>query len=248
MASKRMCFALAVLFLIAVQGPRRAYSQGGEAGTDMNALTSQAQNALDAKKWQEAIGPLQQLIAADPANWEHYQKLGGAQLNLGQYEEAIRTCEKGIEAARRALSGPAGQNAAEAEKTKRGMGVMLTQQGNGYLKLKKNDEAVAAYTKAAEISPNPGTAYFNICATLYNLGNMDGALKACEKCVSIDPTRADAYYVLGSALFSKGNTGPNNKYVVPPGTAEALKKYLELAPTGPHAKDVKEMLDMIAGK
>jgi len=32
----------------------------------------------------------------------------------------------------------------------------------------------------------------------------------------------------------------------PPGTAEALKKYLELAPAGPHAKDVKEMLDMIS--
>ena len=31
-----------------------------------------------------------------------------------------------------------------------------------------------------------------------------------------------------------------------PETQEALEKYLELAPDGPHAADVKAMLDMLA--
>jgi hypothetical protein len=30
--------------------------------------------------------------------------------------------------------------------------------------------------------------------------------------------------------------------VAPPGTAEAFQKYLELAPTGPHAEEAKAML------
>jgi hypothetical protein len=30
---------------------------------------------------------------------------------------------------------------------------------------------------------------------------------------------------------------------VPPGTVEALKQYLVLAPDGPHVQDVKAMLD-----
>jgi tetratricopeptide (TPR) repeat protein len=128
------------------------------------------------------------------------------------------------------------------------MSQMLTQKGNAYLKLRKNDEAIAAYTKAAELSPNQGLAYFNLCATYYNLGKMDEAAAVCDKCIAVEPTRADAYFVKGSALFSKGKLDAKSKYMVPPGTAEALNKYLELSPTGSHAKDVKEMIEMIGAK
>jgi hypothetical protein len=37
----------------------------------------------------------------------------------------------------------------------------------------------------------------------------------------------------------------DKKMVAPPRTAEALKKYLELAPNGPHAQDVEAMLAFI---
>jgi hypothetical protein len=33
-----------------------------------------------------------------------------------------------------------------------------------------------------------------------------------------------------------------DKMIAPPGTAEAFQKYLELAPTGPHAEEAKAML------
>jgi len=38
------------------------------------------------------------------------------------------------------------------------------------------------------------------------------------------------------------------KLQAPPGTSEALNKYLEIAPTGPHADDVKQMLAAIGAK
>ena len=91
-------------------------------------------------------------------------------------------------------------------------------------------------------------AYFNICATQYNTGNMEGALTACDKVISIDPTKADAYFIKGSAMFSKGTLDKQNRYMPPTGTADALKKYLELAPDGPHASDVKQMLEAIGVK
>src|SRR5437660_284877 len=64
-----------------------------------NVLITQAVNAINAKQWQEAVAPLQQLIAADPNRYEFYQSLGEAQLNLGQYEEAVQNFEKGIQTA-----------------------------------------------------------------------------------------------------------------------------------------------------
>jgi len=37
----------------------------------------------------------------------------------------------------------------------------------------------------------------------------------------------------------------SNKFVVPPGSVEALKQYLVLAPGGAHVADVKLMLDAL---
>src|SRR5581483_3555773 len=107
---------------------------------------------------------------------------------------------------------------------------------------------IAAYEKAAALDPNPGTAYFNICATMYNTANMEGAVVACDKAIAADPTKADAYFIKGSSLYGSGKLDKDGKYVPPPGTADALNKYLELAPNGAHAADVKAMLDALGVK
>jgi tetratricopeptide (TPR) repeat protein len=116
--------------------------------------------------------------------------------------------------------------------------------GNVYLRLKRTDDAIAAYTKAAPLASDPGLAYFNLCAILYNTGQTDGALAACNKAIAADPGRADAYFVKGSVLVAQ-STVKDGKAIAPPGTIEALQKYLELAPNGPHAKDVRDMLDHV---
>ncbi|MGE5325384.1 MAG: carboxypeptidase regulatory-like domain-containing protein, partial [Actinomycetota bacterium] len=50
-----------------------------------NALIAQAQAAMNAKNWDGAIPPLQQLAQAEPNRWAFLQALGNAQLNTGQY-------------------------------------------------------------------------------------------------------------------------------------------------------------------
>jgi tetratricopeptide (TPR) repeat protein len=110
------------------------------------------------------------------------------------------------------------------------------------------DQAPAAQTgqaKRARLSTHPGAAYFNMCATLFNADKMDEAVAACDKSIALDPTKADAYFIKGSALFSNSKLGGNGKYEVPPGTVEALNRYLSLEPNGDHAKDAKAMLDAL---
>lgn len=214
--------------------------------TSMNALIGQAQNAMNSKNWQEAIAPLQQMIEMDPKRWEFYQALGNSQINLSHYQEAVDAYEKGLATANETLA--AADPKTDAAKVKAGIGQMLASEGNAYVKLGKNDLAVEAFTKAAEMDPHPGTAYFNLCATQYNLGQMQAAEIACTKAIAADPNKADAYFIKGSAMYGNGKLDAHNNYVVPPGTIEALNKYLELAPDGSHANDVKAMLQAAGAK
>jgi len=228
-----------------VQERNEAVKKQNEKATAMNALIQQSQDAINAKNWQNAIGLLQQLIELDPTRWEFYSALGDAQLFLGKYDEAVENYEKGAHAAEgNAAADPNNTNSDPAKK-KAGLAKMLTNEGNAYLKLHKNKEAIAAYSRAAEMVPNPGVAYFNICATLYNTGDVDGALVACDKAIAADPKKADAYFIKGSLLLAGSNVDKNGKVQAPPGTVEALNKYLELAPDGAHLSDVKAMLDYL---
>ena len=215
-----------------------------EKATNTNTLIKQALDAMNAKNWQEAVPVLQQLVAIDPNNWQYQQSLGNSYFNLQQYDQAVEAYEKGIQAAEANTVVDPKNPATDPVKKKTGLGQMLTNQGNAYLKLHKNKEAVDAYTKAASMDPNPGTAYFNLCATQYNTGNVEGALGACDKAIAADPNKADAYFIKGSLLIGESKM-ENNKMVAPPGTAEALNKYLELQPDGAHAADVKQMLAAI---
>jgi tetratricopeptide (TPR) repeat protein len=210
---------------------------------NQNALIQRAMEAMSSKNWQAAIAPLQQLIAEDPNNWQFHSAMGDVQFGLAAYDQAVVAYENGIRLAQSAPDDP--KNPDDAAKKKAGIGKMLTQQGNAYLKLRKNREAVDAYTKAASYDPNPGTAYFNLCATQYNAGNVNGALDACGKAITADPKKADAYFIKGSLLIGESKTDSSGKLIAPPGAAEALKRYLQLAPNGPHVDDVKQMLSVI---
>jgi len=210
-----------------------------------NALIAQLNPAMQAKDWATAEPLLTKLIAMNPSRWDYQQALGNAQFGDGKFDEAVATYEKAIPLAENATKT---DPKADPAKAKAGVAQMLTNEGNAYLKLKKNDKAIEAYNKAATMDPNPGTAYFNICATQYNSGNTEGALAACDKAIAADPKRADAYFIKGSLLIGSSSLDKQGKLQAPPGAAEALNKYLELAPDGPHVNDVKEMLQAIGAK
>jgi tetratricopeptide (TPR) repeat protein len=203
-----------------------------------NALIGQANAAMTAKDWQAAVDPLKQLIAAYPDNWVYLSALGDAELNLGRYSEALDAYANGTGAIDKLIAtGKTDLKPAKAH--------MLVNAGNAALKLHRTQDAVAFFTRAAAIDPNPATAWFNLCATAYNVGDVDGALAACDKAIAADPNKADAYFIKGSLLLGNSTADQNKVLHAPPGCAEALRKYLELVPNGPHAEDVRQMLAVI---
>jgi tetratricopeptide (TPR) repeat protein len=129
---------------------------------------------------------------------------------------------------------------------KDGLSQIYIGKGNALLKLKRNDEAIEAYNQSAVFAASRGLAYFNVCAVLYNIGNTKDSAAACRKCVQADPSRANAWFILGSDLFADAPVSAQGKITASPEMREALEKYLALAPDGPHAADVKAMLEMVA--
>jgi tetratricopeptide (TPR) repeat protein len=243
----REAVQLALLLLLAL-GPMPVQGQvtkRQDARSGEDTLLQRYDADRQAHNWLDAQDALERLLALRPGHWAYQQALGDVELNLGRYPEALQSYEAARLAAGRGIERPSATDSAEARAA---IAQLLTSEGNAYLKLKRDPEAIAAFTKAAEMSPHPGVAYFDLCATLYNMGNEDAGLAACDRAIEADPTKADAYFVKASLLFAKGNLDAQNKFVVPPGTVEALTAYLGLAPDGSHAIDVKAMLDALGVK
>jgi tetratricopeptide (TPR) repeat protein len=230
--------------------PAAAPAPQDEKNTEqLDSLIRRYNSALRAGDNQAVIAALKAIVAADPTRWDYFEPLGETLMTIGDYGHAAESYEKGIEVVQRFLSSnPA--NGSEILKSDRdlaqaGMVQMLINQGNSYLKLKKNNEAIEASTKAAELAPDPATGYFNLCVMHYNTQTLDGAVDACNKAIAANPNRADAYFIEGALLFSATKTNKDGSLTVTPGTVESLKKYLEMAPAGAHATEVKQMLEYL---
>jgi tetratricopeptide (TPR) repeat protein len=121
------------------------------------------------------------------------------------------------------------------------------QLGQALGKSGKTKEAADAYEAAAKADPPKASMYyFNEAATMFNANAMDDAATAADKAIAADPTKVEAYYIKGQALVQKATVDPKtNKITAPPDCIAAYQKYLELAPTGPHAEEIKGILQGI---
>jgi tetratricopeptide (TPR) repeat protein len=187
----------------------------------------------------EAIEKCNQAISDDAARWEPYQLLGGIFAGAGKPNDAIAAYQNGAAAARKALELNAQSMAAKV-----GLGQMLNAEGNLLVQQKKFEEALPVFSAAAEASAYPAMPYFNLCATNYNLQRLADALAACDHAIASDPRMADAYYIKALILFGQGEV-EQGRFVAPPGTSEALNKYLEFDPAGTHVAAVREMINQL---
>jgi tetratricopeptide (TPR) repeat protein len=125
------------------------------------------------------------------------------------------------------------------------------QMGNALAKAGKLDDSVAAFEKAATLdAPGAGMYYNNEAAVMFNAGQGDKSLAAAEKAIAADPKRPDPYFIKGQALLSKAtDVDPKTGMIKAlPGTVEAYEKYLELAPDGPQAETVQQILQGLGQK
>ncbi len=230
---------IATVVLLFFVLPARPQDSNSAAEQTPEALTALYNQAMQAKEWSRAVSAAQQLVALK-ASSPDLKLLANAQLYSGLADEALATFDK-------ALATAEGEKPAEGQPMnawKDGLAQIYIGKGNALLKLKRTPEAIEQYYQAAGLASNPGQVYFNLCAVFYNNGNTHDSAAACRKCLLADPTRANAWFVLGSDLFADAPIN-NGKVVATAETREALEKYLALAPDGPHAADVKAMLEMI---
>ena len=164
----------------------------------LNSLISEAQNARQAQDWPKAENALKQLIAAAPdtTRWDFYMALGDAQSKSNKPAEAVQTYDKGVQVAQSLISGSAPADSKipslNPAAAKQGAGHMLTAQGNDYMKLQKQDEAIASLKKATEIDPSSALFSYNLCGVEFNAQKFDDAKAACNKYLQLEPSGSHA--------------------------------------------------------
>jgi tetratricopeptide (TPR) repeat protein len=222
--------------------------------TNLNAALTQARADNKAGNFQAAATSMTQATTQLPTEPILWLTLADAQLGLAdaalktakaagktstdpdvvaKYTDAETSYKKAIDL-----------NAASKKPNPATAGAAYNQLGQAYAHSGDVKGASDAYDNAAKAEPaKAGMYYFNEAATLYNSGEHDAAGAAADKAIAADPNKAEAYYIKGQALIPKATVDPKTqKIVVPPGCEDAYQKYLELAPEGPHAQEVKEIL------
>src|SRR3569833_444484 len=190
--------------------------------------------AVEAKNWDEAItqltkaselGPTQQAVWASLA--EAYQgkaKSGPSAEADASYQKAFTAYDKLIEL--------------KPEDAGNYNNYALALAAD-----KKLDDAKVKLAKAVELDPaGAGKYHYNLGALLMNSSQSDGALDEFKKAIAADPNYAEAYFYLGSTLMGKATMDAKGAMVAPPGTVEALQKYVQLQPDGPNADSAKQLL------
>lgn len=235
----RRSLLISTVIALSLLGAKPSAPQASTAQAAPAELTAQYNMAMQAKDWPAALAFAQQLVGTG-ATSANLLLLANAQLYGGAAEDSLATYERSLAAAEQEKPAKSEPDAA----WKDGMAKIYIGKGNALLKLKRMPEALDAYNRSAELSSNPGQAYFNICAVFYNNGDTANGPNACRKAAAVDPTHANTWFVLGSYLFTDAKIDPQGKVTLTDECRNALNKYLELAPDGPHAADVKAMLDM----
>ncbi|MGH9510214.1 MAG: tetratricopeptide repeat protein [Terriglobales bacterium] len=194
----------------------------------LNEMLAQAALATDAQNFDQAAEILTRATQADPTRDLLWFKLGDAYLGGKKYDLAVDSYQKALAI--------------------KPVGAYYNNLGQAQVKSGKVEDAIASYTRAAEMEPaNAGQYYFNLGAVLINQGKADEAISAFDRATQADPGKVEAYYQKGMLMAGK-STLKDGKYVPPPGTVETLQKVVELQPDGELAAQAKGMITELGGE
>jgi tetratricopeptide (TPR) repeat protein len=211
------------------------------AQDSLKAASADTDPAKKTADYQAAIDSLNKGGEMDPNQIAIWNSLGEAYTGLAKVQtgdDRNKSYDQAIAAYNKSLA------------IKPGDAGIYNQIGNIYGAEKKIPEATEALTKAAQLDPAMAPkAYFNMGANLVNGGQPDKATEFFKKAADADPNYAEAWYQYGSLQMMQGKVDPKTgAQTYPPDTATALKKYLELQPTGAHAAEASAMLEAMGEK
>ncbi len=200
---------------------------------NLNGDLNQARQDNKDKKFDDAEALMLKDTALKPDGELLWYELGMAQVGLKKWPDAQVTLKKVIDLDTASKKpSPELQGGAYAA-----LGEVLARSG-------KTDDAAAQYDLAAKAFPSKAGFYFTNEAVVYsNVGAGDAQVAAADKAIAADPKAPLPYYLKGQALAAKISVdAKSGAYILPPGLLEADNKYLELAPDGPYAPEVKAIL------
>jgi tetratricopeptide (TPR) repeat protein len=212
-----------------------AQNLGAAAGpADVDDMTSEIENA----KLAEIETLMTKDASADPNEPVLWIALARAETGLKNYLDAETNFKKALELALK-----------EDPTRPEVIGAAQSGLGEVYALTLMVDDANSAFAAAAKADPSNANRYLsNQAIIFYNARNFPAQIDAADTAIKADPNRADPnqallYYIKAQGLAEDARVDPEtNKLVLPPGCADAFRKYLELAPTGPHAAQVTALL------
>jgi tetratricopeptide (TPR) repeat protein len=114
--------------------------------------------------------------------------------------------------------------------------------------------ANGACDKVASLDSTPAGAltaarcWKNLGIVLNNKGDFKDAVPALQKATQADAKDAQSWYLMGNSytgMIDAKQTGDKTIFIIPPGTAEAYQKVIEIDPNGPYAALSKMALDQL---
>lgn len=206
---------------------------------NLNKDLKQARQDNQDKNYAQAEALMQKGVQAMPNAYLLWVELGRAQLGLKKYNDAVTSLNKAITL-----------DKATKKPNLEVAGIAGNVLGEAYGDMGKYQESDAAYDAAAQADPKNAAMYYTNEAIVMNRNaQTDMTVKAADKAIKADPNSALPYYLKGQALVQKATVNPKTQKIeAPPGCIAAYKKYLELAPNGPEAPDVKQVLQSLGQK
>ena len=101
------------------------------------------------------------------------------------------------------------------------------------LKRERSREALVACQIASDAAPASADALVLLAHANFLAGRQGETLRLAQRAVEMDPRSAEAYLLIGNVQQSTGNT---------PRARRAYESYLQLAPHGAHASEVRAVL------
>ncbi len=202
---------------------------------DINAKEAEIKTA----KYTEVETAMLKDTAAKPDASILWADLGQAQVGLKKYDQAEVSFKKALD-----LENAAKKPIIDVQ------GVANAGLGEIYARTGKVAEANAAYDQAAKVNPDRAGIYLkNEAVIFYQVNNSAAQTAAAGEAIKVDPKMAIAYYLIGNGLIPNSTIDPKTHLLVaPPGCLEAYQKYLELAPDGLYAAEVKDILTSFGQK
>jgi len=158
-------------------------------------------------RFDEAVQPLQDLIAKEPGMAIIYGKLGGSYMKLHQYDKAVPVLRKAVEL-------DPGLNMAQMDL------------GRSLLRVEQFDDAVKVFESIVARVPNLLDAQIFLEIAYARANRVPDAIKQCQKVLVALPEHYGTYLILGRALAKSGD---------PAAAVPKLEKAIALRPQAAEA-------------